>query len=221
MSRDRTRAVDGLKLDKKLTCLGECRRRRWIEPAKLSGIGDAPKRQFEGERREIRLQDLRPVRCGKKDFFALAPKPVAHARPQTARSPPALVGRRLGDPHRLQSRHPCPGRKARDAHQPGVDDYFDPRDGQARLRNRGREHHFSRAGWTWGDRKVLSLVGEAAVQWNDAHITGCKVGEAVADTPDLPRSRKKDQDVAVRLGEGLPYRLLNCPLDSPSLRPRR
>src|SRR5690606_15993165 len=96
---------------------------------------DAPARELERERREIRGQDL-----GRRDrreaaLRRVAPCAIADAGRGASGAALALLGGRARHALRLEAAHT--GRRIEDAYadQPGVDDDADVLDRQARLRD--------------------------------------------------------------------------------------
>ena len=61
--------IEGAELDEQTACLGEGGSGRWVEPAKLRGIRNADGGEVQGQRCQVRLQDLRGSTGGKRGVF--------------------------------------------------------------------------------------------------------------------------------------------------------
>ena len=125
----------------------------------------------------------------------------------------ALVGRGLADAHRLEPRHARARREARHAHQAGVDHDAHALDGEARLRDRGREHHLAPAGRRRRDREVL--LGGREISIERRHIdVGAEIGKPLLNTADLADARQENERAAVLSGDRPPHRARRRILDA-------
>src|SRR5690625_1744361 len=171
MWRDLPPVVYRLERSQELVRLSESRRGWRVEPAELIPVGDPPIREFEGERCEIGLEDLRCVVWGQAPVLRLGPESVAGPRPLPTRPSPPLVRGRTGDHDRLEAVHPRSGREARDPHHPTIDYSPDPIDREARLCDRGRQNHLPHPWRRRLECPVLLRTREAAMEGEDEDLS--------------------------------------------------
>ena len=197
---DRPGIVDGAEVGQQRPG-GRQRRRRWgREPGQARGIGHAPGREFEGERREIGVENFRRRKGQQPALSFLGPQPVAHAGLEAAGAAAALVGRGLAHPHRLQPRHAGARRESRHAHQAAVDHDPHALDGEAGLGDRGCEHDLAPSGRRGGDGTVLLGGREVAVERRDVD-GGIEAIQPLLDAADLADPGQEHQCAAALLGQ--------------------
>ncbi len=128
-----------------------------------------------------------------------AEKAVADARPESARTPPALLRGRLGLPDRHQPVHAAGRVVADHAGKPAVDHHAHPFDGQARFGDVGGQDDLPLPAGQ--DRLFLFGKREIAIQGvNGDPGSGFLQKQFMAGT-DLSRTGEECQDVAARLGQ--------------------
>ncbi|SHE13045.1 Uncharacterised protein [Chlamydia abortus] len=135
---------------------------RGVQPAQLLRVG-APHGELERQRSEVRLEHLRQALRCQPPVVLFRPQTVAHSRPLTARTPPALVGGRPRHRYGLEPRHSRARREPGNAHQPAVHDNAHSLDRQTGLGNGRRQHDLALSRRTRGDRPVLLLRRQPSV----------------------------------------------------------
>ena len=198
--RDAATGVDGLEPCEQVACLRERRRWRRIDPRQGRGVVAAPAGEFERERREVCLEDLGRGLRQQRVVSRLAPQPVAGAGRGAARASAALVGRRARDAHGFEAAHAGGRVEALPALDAGVDDDANAVDGQAGLRDVGRDDHLAATVRIDPQRRVLFRGREVPVQRNDAELVRSeRCAEFRDHAPDLARPGQEQQRVAVVL----------------------
>ena len=187
-------AVDGVERAQCLARRPHRRRRRWIGQGQPGAVGMPPAGQGQGEAGEVGPGDLR-LRPGRQPLvLGHRPAPVHHTGAFPSGAAGTLLRRRAGHPYRDERTEPARVVGARDPGQAGVDDDPYPRDGQAGLGERGREHHAPPLGRA--EHQVLHCGGQPAVEHRD--VLG-EVGQPPADRGQLARTGQEHQDIPVGL----------------------
>ena len=192
---------------------GELRRRRRIQPLERRPVGAAPAGELEGERRQVRLEDLRRREGGEGGLRALAPGTKAHPRRGAPGAALALLGGRARDALHLEPSHAAARIEAGAAHQARVHHRAHARDGEAGLGEIGGEHDLAAPRGIGGERAVLGLEGEIAVERHER--TGGRIergAECGLDAADLTRAGEEHEHVAGGFGERTPHQLHHAPL---------
>ena len=125
--------------------------------ARVRRIETAPAGEFECERREIGLEDLRRRLRQQRRVLRLAPQSVADAGCRAPCATAALVGRRARDAHGLEPAHPGRRIEALASLEPGVDHDAHAVDREARLGDVGGEHDLAAATRVRSQRRILVL----------------------------------------------------------------
>src|SRR6185437_10229882 len=164
-----------------------------IEPLERGRIAGSPAGKLEGERRQVRLDDLRRAEWREAALRALAPGAVAHARLRPSRSALPLLRRGAGNALRLETAHARCRIEALAASETRVHDDPYPRNGQTRLRDVGREDDTSRPRAGGHQRRLLVLARELPIERQD--LQSVRAGarrqrslEQRAHAVNLPRS---------------------------------
>ena len=131
-----------------------------------------------------------------------AEKAVADARPESARTPPALLRGRPGLPDRHQPVHAAGRIVADHAGEPAVDHHAHPFDGQARFCDVGCQDDLPRTAGQNGF--FLFGKGKVAVQGVNGNPGTGFFQEQLVAGPDFSRTGKECQYVAASLGQRRP-----------------
>ena len=175
-------------------------RGRRCHPGEAVPLRRAPGGAGKDERGEVRVEYLGRRLRRTLRVRAFVPEPVARPLADAPCATAALLGAVLRQRQRDESAHPGPGRKARHAHETGVDHarYAGDREG----------------GFRYGRRKddlpprslledpVLLLLREASVERQHVNAAESQRGHRVRGAPDLAFAGEKAQDVSVRLPDG-------------------
>src|SRR5258708_417869 len=156
------------KLGEQLTRAGKWTGRGGAQPLERRRILNSRRREIEGKRSEVGLDNLRQ-RAGNQ-LLMFVPEAMARPRSRAAGAAATLIGGRPRNAHRLETSHAGARRKARPPYQPGIDDDAHARNREARLGDRRREYYSSSAGDRRADRGVLRFARQAAVQRNEIDL---------------------------------------------------
>src|SRR6186713_2559673 len=103
---DATRRIERSEMHEQVTRAGEHRCRRWVEPPQVRGITRAPASKLQCKRCQVCLHYFWWSERREAPLGALAPRAVAHAGFDAARTALTLVSRGAGDALRLETAHP-------------------------------------------------------------------------------------------------------------------
>ena len=177
------------------------RRRRLIQPGKLPHLPRAPARELESERCEIGIQNLRWGGRAEPGLCAFAPGAVADTGRGAPGSAPALLGGSARDTLRLQATHAGDWVEARAPHQTRINHYAHAGNGETRLGDVGREHHFAQAAFEGRESGVLRFGRQVAEQRH--HRNGAKwCGlQQRLHAADFAAARQKHQHISLLLAQ--------------------
>ena len=170
--------------------------------------------EIEHETRQIGGEDFRPVGRLERGSLRLVPQPIADARLDAPGAAAPLVGGGARHPHGLEPGQAHVGLVARHPGEPAVDDDAHAFDSQRGFRDRGGEHDLAPAGRRRGDRTILQVGFQRAVERHDVDRgIGGALAQQRLGAADLGGARKKDQQRA-GVGPQRPHhRLRDLPLD--------
>ncbi len=168
--------------------------------ARDARIARTPAGEFERERREIGLEDLRNGLCRQRGVRGLGPQPIADAGRGAPCATAALVGRGAGNRHGLEAAHAAVGIEALPSLEACIDDDAHAFDGEARFGEvRGDDDLAAPCGCRT-QRRILCRGVEIAVQRQDQQRRIARAGsDGIAAAPDLRGARQEDEHVA-RIG---------------------
>ena len=217
---DRPSGVEGAQPDQQVAGCGQVGVRWRREPGEVLLAG-TPRRKLQRERGQVGDLDLGFGVGSQRRVHGPAPEPVRGAGREPPRPTGALLC--LGDGHREgdEAAHAAAGIQAGGPAQAGVDHHGDPLDGQARLRDGGRQHHLATSRGRGGDGRVLRNRRHRPVE--RAHVDARpEVAQGPLRPPDLGGAGQEHEHVAVVGGQrsadgGGDHRLCRAP----SVRPGR
>src|SRR5690606_12568497 len=166
-------------------------------------IAYAPIRELERERREIGFHDFGRRVCRKHRVLGFAPKPITHARFQSACAARALLGGGARDARGLEPAHAASGVEACTPSQARCKYDLYPLGLEARARDVRCEHEFASSRCARSQRFVLKLRPELAEKRKPAHVRRqAPFFHEGLRASDLALSGKEHEDIAGFLLQG-------------------
>ncbi len=189
--------VQRLQVGQQVARLSQRTGRRRVEPSQRRGVGHAPLRQFQRQRRQVGVEHFRVPMRPKSLLGGFVPQPVADARSQPPGPAGPLLGGIGGYPDGFQSGQAAARIEARDAGPAGIDHDADPFDGQAGLGDGRGEHDLAPAVGIGLNGPLLVGVGQIAVQRHYQQVGAGRFRfQPAQDLADFAAPRQEDQKVA-------------------------
>jgi hypothetical protein len=198
--RGRATVFDGIQRRQASQCFVDRGGGRWIDPAEISRIADAPERAGEHQRGQVRLEDFRRIVAREACGRCLFPQTIRDARPEAGGAAGALgdggLARAFGD----QAGHAGGTVVAGAPGQARVDDDADAVESQAGLGDAGGEYDLPPAVGFGEDRRTLGRGIEAAVEFVEDDVVG-EVGKPFSGPLDLRDAGEEREHPAFRFAE--------------------
>ena len=172
-----------------------------VEPAKRARIGHAPQRAVEEQGAEIGFQDFGGIEARKARRRRFLPEPVDQARPLPPGAARPLGGGGAAGAFGDQAGDPGRTVVAGTAGEAGIDDDAHAVQGEAGLRDRGRQHDLAPARRRSGDGRALGRRFQAAVKAVQVD-PGRQPLEPLGGALDLGHSGKESEQAALGFAQG-------------------
>ncbi len=181
---------------------------RRVPPVQRAAVGCAPAGQLQRQPGQVRGLDLRLRVARQRAVLVLRPAPVHPAGRLASGATGPLVGHRHRHPHGRQPRQPAPVVHPRHAREPRVHHRAHTGHGEARLRDRRRQHDPPPRARP--QRRVLRARGQPPVQRQHVHVRHRQQRRRASD---LRRTGQEHEHVTVPFGQCPPGRAGHAALD--------
>jgi len=179
-------------------------RARWgVKPLECRRIAHAPEGQFQGQGRQIGLQDLGRAVFWTARLLGPGPEPETDAGAEPPGAPGALIRRGQGNGLRHQPGQTRSWLKTWFPGQARIHHHANAGDGEAGLGQVRGQHQASSAVTGPAQDPVLLRHGQGAMQGQDLDALVAQAREPFPDAFDLRGAGQEDEQVALMAGQGL------------------